>query len=111
MARVQANQVFISVSQTASEKTKNDRKRIATESAKIIGGGVSTHEQTTHVRQKRKHMPTSMIAHERLKLLKMCHEKFLAELKKGYYETKVMVTGEETKVIERDCRQQRGSEL
>ena len=110
MAQVPANQVFVHASQADSEKMEKDRKRKATGRAKE-NRRKSKYAQTDNSHQAKKayvHHDESTRPEE---VVEDVSPEYLEELKSGYYETKVMVSEEEACAIEKETREQHGSEL
>ena len=110
MAKVPANQVFANAAQADYEKTEKDRKRKSTERAK------QKRRQNKYARIDNSHQAKKAHVHQDdnvrpEEVVEDVSPEYLEELKMGYYETKVMVSEEEACAIERDTREQYGSEL
>ena len=110
MTKAPANQVFVHASQTDSEKLEKDRKRKATEKAKE-NRRKSKYARIDNSRQAKKAYVHNDENTRPEEVVDDVSPEYLEELKSGYYETKVIISEEEASAIERETREQHGSEL
>lgn len=110
MTKTKANQIFIDVSQSFSDKTAKDRKRKATERAKQ-NRRKSKYTRTDNSQKARRAYTRHDGSTSPDEVVEEVSPEYLSELKSGYYQTKVKATEDEVKSIEKDTQEQHSSSL
>lgn len=110
MTSSDANQVFVDVAESCAKKAKKDRKRKASEKAKESRrrSKYSKNDDSTAACKAYRHNDNDVEPDD---VTSDVSPEYLEELKDGFYQTKVRVTQEQADEIERNTREQSGSEL